>query len=203
MANILLLDNFDSFTYNLVDQLRYQKHQVTVYRNSTPLEIIIKKLSELESPIIMLSPGPGRPEDAGCLMDLIKYAKQNYPIIGICLGHQAIIQALGGKVTRAPEIVHGSSSLIFHDEQEMFSLLPNPMSVARYHSLVGTNIPDELIVNSYYDYLTGSAPKDKIVMSVRHRELKIVGYQFHPESILTPQGEKLLNRTLEWCLIEN
>ncbi|SET07211.1 aminodeoxychorismate/anthranilate synthase component II [Thorsellia anophelis] len=207
MANIFLLDNIDSFTYNLVDQLRSQGHQVSVYRNSLSLETIQTKLSAIIDPILVLSPGPGTPSAAGCLLDLISVAVGKMPIIGICLGHQAIIESFGGKVSAAPEIIHGKASGIMHDNQAMFTSLPNPLRVARYHSLVGTEIPATLTVNAYLpsteDVLSSFSYRDdekKIVMAVRHDQFKIAGFQFHPESILTPQGEKLLNQTINWAI---
>lgn len=206
MANIFLLDNVDSFTYNLVDQLRAQGHNVSIYRNTIPINSIEAKLAAIEDPIVVLSPGPGKPSDAGCMLDLINLAKGKMPIIGICLGHQAIIESFGGTVCLAPEIIHGKASAILHDNELMFSGLPNPLRVARYHSLVGTNLPDCLKVNAY---LPGDAQLNKtfdatqseaqLVMAVRHSTFKIVGFQFHPESILTPQGELLLTQTLQWA----
>lgn len=200
MANILLLDNVDSFTYNLVDQLRSQNHQVYIYRNTVDINIIKNKLTELSSPILVLSPGPGTPKSAGCLLELIQYAKGKYPMIGICLGHQAIIEAFGGDVIGAPEIVHGKASLITHDAESMFAGLPNPLSVARYHSLVGTNIPDELTVNAFLNIKSTLNSELNIVMAIKNEAMKICGFQFHPESILTPQGEKLLNQAIEWSI---
>lgn len=193
MANILFLDNIDSFTYNLVDQLRYSGHQVTVYRNTLPVELIIEKLAKLEKPILFLSPGPGAPSQAGCMPELLQRLKGKLPIIGICLGHQAIVESYGGSIVPAGDILHGKASLIEHDNKEMFANLPNPLPVARYHSLKAENIPNILTVNAYLD---------NIVMAVRHDQDRVCGFQFHPESILTIQGVKLLNQTIEWALAE-
>ncbi|QIQ20262.1 bifunctional anthranilate synthase glutamate amidotransferase component TrpG/anthranilate phosphoribosyltransferase TrpD [Zophobihabitans entericus] len=189
MANILLLDNIDSFTYNLADLLRQQEHQVTIYRNTVPADVIIDKLNQMSDPILMLSPGPGTPSKAGCMAELIKRLKGQIPIIGICLGHQAIVEAYGGIIVPTGEILHGKASLIEHDNQAMFVGLPNPLPVARYHSLRGENIPNNLTINAYFN---------RVVMAVRNEADRICGFQFHPESILTTHGAKLLQQTIEW-----
>ncbi|MCX8587652.1 MULTISPECIES: bifunctional anthranilate synthase glutamate amidotransferase component TrpG/anthranilate phosphoribosyltransferase TrpD [unclassified Gilliamella] len=191
MANILFIDNVDSFTYNLVDQLRNSKHCVTVYRNTIPADVIIEKLSQMQNPILMLSPGPGTPSEAGCMPELLKRLKGKLPIIGICLGHQAIVESYGGSIVPAGDILHGKASLIEHDEQAMFKGLPNPLPVARYHSLKGENIPNTLTINALCN---------NIVMAVRNDHDRVYGFQFHPESILTIQGLKLLEQTIEWAL---
>ena len=151
MADILLLDNFDSFTYNLVDQLRAFGHNVVIYRNNVPAAQLIERLQQMENPVLMLSPGPGAPSEAGCMPELLKALRGQLPIIGICLGHQAIVEAYGGHVGQAGEILHGKASAISHDDQGMFAGLNNPLPVARYHSLVGSNIPDGLTVNATYN----------------------------------------------------
>lgn len=191
MANILFLDNFDSFTYNLVDQFRVLGHQVKVYRNDCDLEQIVQTALNTPNTVLALSPGPGTPQEAGILLPLIQRLKNTIPIIGICLGHQALIEAFGGKVVHAGEVLHGKVSKINHDGQAMFRDITNPMPVARYHSLMGSELPDELIVNADYN---------GIVMAIRHRNLPICGFQFHPESILTVQGSKLLEQSVEWLL---
>ena len=191
MANILFLDNFDSFPYNLVDQFRVLGHQVKVYRNNCDLEQIVQTALNTPNTVLALSPGPGTPQEAGILLPLIQRLKNTIPIIGICLGHQALIEAFGGKVVHAGEVLHGKVSKINHDGQAMFRDITNPMPVARYHSLMGSELPDELIVNADYN---------GIVMAIRHRNLPICGFQFHPESILTVQGSKLLEQSVEWLL---
>lgn len=191
MANILFLDNFDSFTYNLVDQFRVLGHQVKVYRNDCDLEQIVQTALNTPNTVLALSPGPGTPQEAGILLPLIQRLKNTIPIIGICLGHQALIEAFGGKVVHVGEVLHGKVSKINHDGQAMFRDIANPMPVARYHSLMGSELPDELIVNADYN---------GIVMAIRHRNLPICGFQFHPESILTVQGSKLLEQSVEWLL---
>ncbi|MZG44392.1 glutamine amidotransferase [Dickeya dianthicola] len=191
MADILLLDNIDSFTYNLVDQLRASGHNVVVYRNQLPADVIIDRLRHQEKPVLMLSPGPGTPSEAGCMPALLQRLRGQLPIIGICLGHQAIVEAYGGHVGQAGEILHGKASSVEHDSQAMFSGLPSPLPVARYHSLVGSNIPAGLVINASFNGM---------VMAVRHDEHRVCGFQFHPESILTTHGARLLNQTLDWAL---
>ena len=191
MADILLLDNFDSFTYNLVDQLRTFGHNVMVYRNNVPAQTLIERLQQMENPVLMLSPGPGSPSEAGCMPELLLALRGRLPIIGICLGHQAIVEAYGGHVGQAGEILHGKASAITHDDQGMFAGLSNPLPVARYHSLVGSNIPAGLTVNATFNGM---------VMAVRDDAHRVCGYQFHPESILTTQGARLLEQTLAWAL---
>lgn len=191
MADILLIDNVDSFTYNLVDQLRSSGHNVVIYRNQIPADVIIEKLSQLEKPVLVLSPGPGTPSEAGCMPELLKRLRGQLPIIGICLGHQAIVETYGGFVGQAGEILHGKASSITHDNEAMFAGMNNPLPVARYHSLVGSRIPEGLTVNARYG---------DMVMAVRHEEDRVCGFQFHPESILTSQGARLLEQTLAWAL---
>lgn len=187
MADILLLDNIDSFTYNLVNQLRASGHNVVIYRNQVPADTIMACLKELENPVLMLSPGPGTPAQAGCMPDLLTRLRGRLPIIGVCLGHQAIVEAYGGHVGQAGEILHGKASAIEHDGQGMFQGLPNPLPVARYHSLVGSQVPDELTVNAHFNGM---------VMAVRHDADRVCGFQFHPESILTTHGARLLEQAL-------
>lgn len=190
MADILLLDNIDSFTYNLVDQLRATGHRVMIYRNSLPAQTVTDALSQMEQPILMLSPGPGTPANAGCMPQLLQQLRGQLPIIGICLGHQAIIEAYGGHVGQAGEILHGKASPVRHDGQAMFAGMPDPLPVARYHSLVGSDIPATLTVNARFN---------DMVMAVRQDADRVCGFQFHPESILTTQGARLLNQTLDWA----
>ncbi len=189
--NIVLLDNFDSFTYNLVDQFRMLGCHVTVYRNSVGIAQITAALAALENPIVVLSPGPGEPAKAGCMPALITELKGRIPMIGICLGHQALIEAYGGNVGRAGEIVHGKASAITHDGCGMFAGLAQPLPVARYHSLAGSIIPAELVVNAQYN---------GIPMAIRQDTDRVCGFQFHPESILTTQGAILLANTLRWVM---
>ena len=189
MADILLLDNIDSFTYNLADQLRANGHNVVIYRNSVPAQALIERLGTMDNPVLMLSPGPGTPSEAGCMPELLTRMRGKLPIIGICLGHQAIVEAYGGYVGQAGQILHGKASSIEHDGQAMFAGLANPLPVARYHSLVGSNIPAGLTINANFNGM---------VMAVRHDADRVCGFQFHPESILTTQGARLLEQTLAW-----
>jgi anthranilate synthase component 2 len=191
MADILLLDNVDSFTYNLVDQLRASGHQVVIYRNQIAAEVIIERLEHMTQPVLMLSPGPGTPSEAGCMPELLQLLRGRLPIIGICLGHQAIVEAYGGQVGQAGEILHGKASAIAHDGEGMFAGMANPLPVARYHSLVGSNIPADLTVNAHFG---------EMVMAVRDDHRRVCGFQFHPESILTTHGARLLEQTLAWAL---
>lgn len=193
MSNTLfLLDNFDSFTYNLVDQFRSLGHEVKIYRNNISAEIIKQQIDSCENnPVLVLSPGPGTPSEAGSLLELIALCRGEYPIIGICLGHQALVQQYGGVIGRAEEIMHGKASAIEHDGQLMFAGLSNPLPVARYHSLVATEVPPRLTVNAEFNGMP---------MAVIQPEDKVVGFQFHPESILTSEGAELLRRTLTWAI---
>lgn len=187
--DILLIDNFDSFTYNIVDQLRVNGNNVIIYRNTVSLHIILDTLSKLKKPIVLLSPGPGKPKNSGCLLQLLNKIIGKIPIIGICLGHQAIVECYGGIVEYSGTIVHGKTSYIYHDQKDMFTDLPNPFLVARYHSLVCKNIPKNLVINAFFN---------DMVMAVRSNQDKVCGFQFHPESILTTYGSQLLNNTLNW-----
>lgn len=191
MAEVLLLDNIDSFVYNLVDQLRTGGHQVEIYRNQRPATLILQRLDKMKKPILMLSPGPGTPSQAGCMPELLQQLRGKLPIIGICLGHQAIVESYGGTVVQAEQILHGKASAIEHDGKAMFAGLPSPLPVARYHSLVGCDIPNTLTVNASFN---------NMVMAVRHDQDRVCGFQFHPESILSTQGARLLNQTLSWLL---
>lgn len=196
MSNTLfLLDNFDSFTYNLVDQFRSLGHEVKIYRNSISATQIKQQIDACDNnPVLILSPGPGTPSEAGCLLELISLCRGEYPIIGICLGHQALVQQYGGIVGRAEEIMHGKASSINHDNQLMFSGLSNPLPVARYHSLVATQVPAALTVNAEFNGMP---------MAIIQPEDKVIGFQFHPESILTSEGAQLLRNTLTWAIEDN
>jgi len=190
-TQIFLLDNFDSFTYNLVDQFRSLGYPVTIYRNDLPAQQIYQAMQAVDGDVVLvLSPGPGNPAQAGCLLELIGLCKGEFPIIGICLGHQAIVHYFDGEVGSAGEIIHGKSSLIQHCGEQMFAGLANPLPVARYHSLMGTRISEQLEVVASYQ---------AIPMAVIHKQYPIVGFQFHPESILTTDGAKLLTQSLQWA----
>ena len=190
-AHIVLLDNFDSFTYNLVDQFRTLGYPVTIYRNSLSVIQMERALGEKDNPVLVLSPGPGAPADAGCMPALIQRVKGKVPIIGICLGHQAIVEAYGGKVEGAGDIVHGKAAMMTHTHHPVFGDLPNPLSIARYHSLVATRVPESL---------ENIADVNGLVMAVTNDADRVCGFQFHPESILTTQGAQLLTNTLNWVM---
>lgn len=188
MTNIFLLDNFDSFTYNLVDQFRALGYPVRIYRNSLPESRIMSEIAACEGDaVLVLSPGPGAPHEAGCLIDLIKLARGQVPILGICLGHQALCEAYGGTVGAAGEIVHGKRSLIEHNGHGAFAGLPSPLPVARYHSLVATYVPEELTVIAHYQGMP---------MAIEQQDERVLGFQFHPESIMTSEGARLLTQAL-------
>ncbi|PNH89693.1 aminodeoxychorismate/anthranilate synthase component II [Vibrio diazotrophicus] len=191
MANIVFIDNFDSFTYNLVDQFRSLGHQVTIYRNHIAADTIQNAVEALEQPVIVLSPGPGAPSEAGVMPEILKRLKGKVPMIGICLGHQAIVEAYGGTVAGAGEIVHGKVSMMEHQNHALYQGLPSPLAIARYHSLVATHVSEELTV---------TAEVDGLVMSVVHEQDKVCGFQFHPESIMTTQGATLLENAINWAL---
>ena len=193
MKQIVLLDNFDSFTYNLVDQFRSTGYQVRVYRNRVAAQTVQDALTSVPGSVLVLSPGPGHPADAGCMPALIRQIRGLVPIIGICLGHQCIIEAYGGVVGSAKEVFHGKASLIEHRGEAMFHGFPSPLRVARYHSLAGTKIPSQLKVVAWME---------QTVMAVIHPADRVCGFQFHPESVMTPQGIDLLERTLAWALGE-
>lgn len=191
MANIIFIDNFDSFTYNLVDQFRSLGHTVTVYRNNIAAQSIEQAVFQLNEPLLLLSPGPGAPADAGCMPQLIQRLKGKVPIIGICLGHQAIVEAYGGTVAGAGEIIHGKISMMEHQHHHIYQQLPSPLAIARYHSLVATEVPDSLTI---------TAEVDGLVMSVVQEQDKVCGFQFHPESIMTTHGAALLANAIDWAL---
>lgn len=186
---LLVIDNYDSFTYNLVQYLGELGMTPLVYRNDT---LRVPQFLELEPDAILLSPGPKTPYEAGVSLPLIEEAaKLRLPVFGVCLGMQSIACAFGAKLMRAPELVHGKASPIWHDGSALFRDLPNPFWAGRYHSLVvdPATLPDELVVSAW--------TQEGLVMGLRHRYLPIEGVQFHPESRLSPQGKQLLRNFLE------
>jgi len=190
--HILFIDNLDSFSFNLVDDLRRRGAAVDVRRNDIAATAALERALAMPAPrAIVLSPGPGAPADAGCCIELIRLAAGRIPVIGVCLGHQAIVEAFGGRVGRAPEVVHGKPARIEHDGSGLFKSLPSPMSVGRYHSLVALELPPELRITARFG---------ELIMGVAHREHPIVGLQFHPESILTPDGGRLFDRIASGAL---
>lgn len=185
---VLMIDNFDSFTYNLADEFEKRNCHVEVYRNNIGLENFENIVNEMNPNLIVISPGPSSPKDAGISIDAIKKYSGKIPIFGVCLGHQCIIEAFDGIVDRAPEVLHGKPSRITHDKKSIFKNIENPFQVGRYHSLAGIEIPEELVVSAETD--TG------IVMGVRHKKFFVEGVQFHPESILTPNGGLLIENLI-------
>lgn len=185
---ILLIDNYDSFTYNLLQYLGELGADVLVRRNDA---ITLEEIDDLKPERIVISPGPCTPNEAGISVELIKAFAGEIPILGVCLGHQSIGAAFGGKVIRAPYVMHGKVSEIFHDGTGVFRGLPNPFIATRYHSLIieKQSLPDVLHVTAWTD--------DGLIMGVRHKTLKVEGVQFHPESILTISGKDLLKNFLE------
>jgi anthranilate synthase/aminodeoxychorismate synthase-like glutamine amidotransferase len=183
---ILLVDNYDSFTYNLAHLFQELGAEVTVIRNDA---IDADRAEELAPSHLVISPGPGRPPDAGASVEIIERLGPSVPTLGVCLGHQAIVEAFGGEVGQAKRLVHGKTSEIAHDGKGLFAGLPDPLEGGRYHSLAATRVPDALEVCA--------TTEDGEVMAVRHRELPIVGIQFHPESVLTPDGPALAKNFLE------
>jgi anthranilate synthase/aminodeoxychorismate synthase-like glutamine amidotransferase len=180
---VLLVDNYDSFTYNLYQYFGELGAKARVIRNDA---LTADEALALGPAAIVISPGPGTPDQAGITLDLIKKAAGKVPLLGVCLGHQALGQAFGGRVVRAPRVMHGKTSLIKHDGKTVFAGLENPFTATRYHSLVVApeSVPAALEVSA--------TTEDGIVMGLRHREHRLEGVQFHPESILTTAGKKLL-----------
>ena len=183
---ILLIDNYDSFTYNLAHLLEELGAEVKVVRND---KIDADEAERLAPSHLVISPGPGRPENAGVSLEIVERLGPKVPTLGVCLGHQAIIEAFGGEVGQAQRLVHGKASPIHHDGRGLFHGLPHPLEGGRYHSLAAVRVPDALEVSATTD--------DGEVMAVRHRELPIDGIQFHPESVLTPLGPELARSFLQ------
>ncbi len=181
---VLVIDNYDSFTYNLVQYIGELGYKVKVFRNDA---ISIDALKKMKFSHVVISPGPGRPENAGISVDVIKEFGGKIPILGVCLGHQAIGYVFGGNIVRAKNIMHGKTSLVSHNEKDIFKNVKNPFTATRYHSLVieKKSVPDIIEI-------TALSKDDKEIMAVKHKTLKIYGVQFHPESILTLEGKKIL-----------
>ena len=183
-----MIDNYDSFTYNLVQYFGELGQELQVFRND---KITIAEIEKLAPKKIVISPGPGTPTDAGISMEVIRHFAGKIPILGVCLGHQAIGQVFGGKVVLAPRIMHGKTSQIHHDGKTIFKGLPNPLTATRYHSLIvdRQSLPTSLEVSAWTD--------DNEIMGLRHKEFVVEGVQFHPESILSESGKQLLENFLK------
>ena len=183
-VRMLLIDNYDSFTYNLVQAFAAHGADVMVYRND---RIGVDEGIALQATHLVISPGPGRPDDAGVSLDMINAFAGKIPVLGVCLGHQCIVQQQGGEIIRAERLMHGKTSLIKHDGKSVFEGISQPFEVGRYHSLCADTktLPDTLEITAETD--------SGVIMGVRHRSLQIEGVQFHPESVLTPEGELLMS----------
>lgn len=184
---LLMIDNYDSFTYNLVQYFSELGEKVVVFRND---EISLEKISQLNPQRIVISPGPCTPNEAGVSLSVISQFSQNIPVLGVCLGHQSIGQAFGGRIVHAKQLMHGKTSSIFHRNEGVFRNLPNPFIATRYHSLVveRSTLPDCLEVTAWTE--------DDEIMGLRHKTLAIEGIQFHPESILSEHGHQMLENFL-------
>lgn len=192
MSVVYLLDNLDSFSYNLVDEVAQLGFTLKLYRNTVPAAYIFEKMQQEQQPVVLLlSPGPGAPSQAGSMPELIALCAGRFPMLGICLGHQALVEHYGGVVGRAGETVHGKTSIIELSNHPVFDALPKQFPVARYHSLMATAVPDALQVIAAYQH---------IPMAIVHEEHKALGYQFHPESILTTLGKPLLKQSLDYLM---
>jgi len=186
---LLMIDNYDSFTYNLVQYFGQLGQQVAVYRND---EITLDDIEVLAPSYIVISPGPCTPSEAGISLDLVREFGAAIPILGVCLGHQSIAQAYGGRIVRASKIMHGKTSMIAHHDEAIFLDIPNPFQATRYHSLVVevASLPDCF-------QITAQAEDDLEIMAIRHKEHPVEGVQFHPESVLTQYGHKLLKNFID------
>jgi len=192
---VFVLDNYDSFTYNLVQYLGEQGADIMVRRND---ELSVDEVEALHPDRILLSPGPCTPQDAGILIPLIQRMAGKAPILGVCLGHQAIGAAFGGTVVRAAKLMHGKTSPVEHDGKGVFAGLPTPLTCTRYHSLIVAEegLPKELEVTARAGSKSGSNADESIIMGLRHRSLPVEGVQFHPESVLTEEGKQLVKNFL-------
>ena len=191
-TRVLVIDNYDSFVYNLVQYLGELGAEPVVHRND---ELSLDEIIALDPDAVLVSPGPGTPDTAGVSNDVIRTFAGRVPVLGVCLGHQCIGQVYGGQVVRAPQVMHGKTSLIHHADTGVFTGLPDPLEATRYHSLIvdRPSLPDVLEVTAETD--------DGIIMGLRHRELGVEGVQFHPESILTVGGHDLLRTFLAGALV--
>jgi len=189
--SVVFIDNFDSFTWNLVDELGRRGAAVRVWRNTLLAEEAIARARERSPSLIILSPGPGAPAAAGCCVALARLAaRERVPLFGVCLGHQAIVEASGGRVGPAGEVVHGKAAPVRHEGHALFEGVPSPFAAGRYHSLAARELPS---------CLTPIAGSGGIVMAIAHTTAPQLGVQFHPESILTPDGGRILSNVIRWA----
>ena len=191
MTRVLVIDSYDSFVYNIVQYLGELGADPVVVRND---QVSVDEALAMDPDGVLLSPGPGRPEDAGIICDAIRAFAGRVPVFGVCLGHQAIGHVYGGRVVRAPQLMHGKTSFVTHTNTGVFTGIPSPVEATRYHSLVidRDTMPDELVITA--------ESSDGIVMGVRHRDVDVEGVQFHPESILTGSGHDMLRNFLARCV---
>ena len=188
---VVFVDNFDSFTWNLVDEFARRGAEVEVWRNDVPAAHILERAESTGGArLVVLSPGPGAPRDAGCCVEVCRMSAGRVPLFGVCLGHQALIEAFGGVVESAGIILHGRSSQVVHRGDPLFDGVPTPFTVGRYHSLASHGVPESL---------EPLASCGSLVMAVRHRQHPLLGIQFHPESILTPDGGRLIDNVCAWA----
>lgn len=189
--NICIIDNYDSFTFNLLEEFQGAGHTLHVWRNSMNFSEVKKRLFALDAPrLLVFSPGPGHPDSAGCMNEAIKSLQGQIPMFGVCLGMQAMVSALGGVVSRAPGIVHGKARILEHDGRLIFKGLKNRIAVGRYHSLTASTVPDE------FDVIGKS---DGLVMAISHRTHPMIGIQFHPESVLSTEGSRMIKNIIAWA----
>jgi anthranilate synthase/aminodeoxychorismate synthase-like glutamine amidotransferase len=190
---IIVIDNYDSFTYNLVQDIRQIGYPVTVYRNDA---VSVANVTEAGPQAVVISPGPGRPEDAGICLDLIAAMSGKTPLLGVCLGHQCIVQAFGGVIVNAGRLMHGKTSMVTADGQTLFKGIKSPFQAMRYHSLVADRerVPKDLEISA--------ESEDGEIMGIRHRSHMTEGIQFHPESIMTPVGKRLMRNFLRMAAAE-
>jgi len=192
VAKVFVLDNYDSFTYNLVQYIGEQGHEVIVRRND---QISVDEIAELKPDHIVVSPGPCTPHEAGISIELIRTFAGKVPVLGVCLGHQAIGEAFGGKVIRAHNLMHGKTSQVEHDGRTIFSGIPSPLTATRYHSLIveEKSLPKELEISATCIDRDGT----RVIMGLRHRKFAVEGVQFHPESVLTQHGKQMVRNFID------
>lgn len=189
--NICIIDNYDSFTFNLLDEFAGSSNKIHVWRNSMSALEIEQRLDALDAPrLLVFSPGPGHPNDAGCMNELITRLASKVPMFGVCLGMQAMVSVFGGVVSRAPAVVHGKARLLEHDGSLLFTGLKDRIYVGRYHSLAASHVPDCLRVLAH---------SDGQVMAIAHKTHPIIGIQFHPESILSTEGSQMIQNVISWA----
>lgn len=191
--SVLFLDNFDSFSYNLVDEFQRLGAAVEVWRNDAPLELLNERLDHHD--LLVASPGPGRPEDAGVLVPLLRTAVGRCPVFGVCLGHQALAVVCGGEVGIAPQLVHGKAVAVSHAEESIFAGLDQPFVAGRYHSLAVTAMPETFRVTAWIE-----EDGRRLTMAMEDTQRRLLGVQFHPESVLTRDGSLLIERVLAWTI---